>query len=182
MHLWKRIEIYQKRRVSRPTAFLGWYYNIIEMSSIREPAPIPFIPLEPEQKNIVKSVLMYTNWVSIVLCLFTLVTYATFKRDFPRSMPLWYVILHHHLLKLGGGLGRDPLSFRLSFSALLLHFFLLLGPMGGFSFLDGKTGLCIFQGVFLFLFSERSSKLSGIGIQFSSVLCYCWLCCIAVHL
>lgn len=92
-------------------------------NTVTEPMPIPFIPLEPGEKNIVQSVLMYTNWISIILSLFTLVTYATFKRDFPRSMPLW-----------------------LSFSALLLHFFLLLGPMGGFSFLESQTGLCIFQG------------------------------------
>eukprot|EP01127_Copromyxa_protea_P012663 TRINITY_DN3320_c0_g1_i1.p1 TRINITY_DN3320_c0_g1~~TRINITY_DN3320_c0_g1_i1.p1 ORF type:complete len:345 (+),score=24.36 TRINITY_DN3320_c0_g1_i1:20-1054(+) len=110
----------------------------MESPSPDYPPAIPFADVTS-----IHRALEYTNWVSIALSLFTLITYTIFKRDFPRSMPLW-----------------------LSCSAVCMHGFFLLGPLSAFKTFE-SGGWCAFQ---------------GIGIHFTSMSCFCWLCCISVHL
>eukprot|EP01126_Amoeba_proteus_P043990 TRINITY_DN4864_c0_g4_i4.p1 TRINITY_DN4864_c0_g4~~TRINITY_DN4864_c0_g4_i4.p1 ORF type:complete len:106 (-),score=0.30 TRINITY_DN4864_c0_g4_i4:27-344(-) len=93
---------------------------------------IPFAPLAPSEVHSVQTVLTYLNSIGFVLALLTLTTHLIFKlTDFPRSMPLW-----------------------LAFSAILIHIFLLLGPLVGFEQLRDQSvsknrAFCLIQGVFL---------------------------------
>jgi len=72
--------------------------------------------------NNIQDILLHLNWISLVCCLFVVMTFLLFKREFPRSMPL-----------------------QLGVVTCLLHAGLLMGPVMGFDGLFQMKSYCYIQ-------------------------------------
>jgi len=79
-------------------------------SALENPATWPF---SPREVNAIQVIMQILNMLSILVALWVVVTYLLFKRDFPKSMPLFFGI-----------------------SALMLHIFLFIGSVAGSLTLD----------------------------------------------